>query len=157
MAKQVFKAKTVWKILWSDYVSNTYLYGSEIKVHAADDFEFKNELMPPGTVIKQWFSKTKYQTMRIEPALPLIDGEGIYYIKLAADCDTPDGLILKIIYYDKYDTPISDFIVRGGAERFKCPLNTYSYEIQLINAGAKRFHFNYITIAELEHEKKHDK
>lgn len=158
MAKQTYKAKTVWRILWNEYASNTYLNGSVIKIHSADDYEFENDLMPPGAVIKQWFSKTHYNTMRIEPALPLIDGEGMYYLNLSASSeDNNDGLLVRIIYYDRYDNEIRDFIIRGGKSAFRCPLNTYSYEIQLINAGTKHFHFHYITIAELEYEKKHDK
>lgn len=58
-----------WTIYWNEYSSNTYLYGSEISYHAKDDVEFSNELMPPGTVIKQWYSRTYYQLQRIEPAL----------------------------------------------------------------------------------------
>lgn len=152
MAKQVWKTKNVWKVLWNEYVSNTYLYGSAIKMHSPVDVEFENRFMPPGTVVKQWFSKTKYQMMRVEPALPLIDGEGMYFVRLTSTSKNPDGLILKIIFYDKYDAEIKDIIVRGSQSRFQCPLNTYSYEIQLIYGGTKHFHFHFITIAELEYE-----
>ena len=52
-----------WNIHWNEYTKDTYLYGSELVFHAKDDVEFKNELMPPGTVIKSWFSRVNYQLM----------------------------------------------------------------------------------------------
>ena len=98
-----------WKIYWNEYAKDTYIYGSEVSFHAKDDVEFKNMLMPPGTVIKRWFSKTNFQAMGIEPSLPMIDGEGY----------------------------------------FQCPLKSYSYEVQLINAGITDFHFHNFTIKEI--------
>ena len=61
-----------WKIYWNEYIKDTYVYGTELFFHAKDDIEFRNELVPPGTVIKRWYSKVNYQAMRIEPALPKI-------------------------------------------------------------------------------------
>ena len=34
-----------WNIYWNEYVSDTYLYGSEITFHKKDDVEFLNHLM----------------------------------------------------------------------------------------------------------------
>lgn len=138
-----------WKIYWNEYVKDAYLYGSEILFHAKDDVEFKNELMPPGTVIKRWFSKVNYQVTRIEPALPMIDGEGRYHISLDASAEPPDGLIIKVVFYDRYDAEVGSQIIRDGGADFQCPLTTFSYEVQLINAGATLFHFHSIMITEI--------
>ena len=138
-----------WKIYWNEYAKDTYLYGSELAFHAKDDIEFKNELMPPGTVIKRWFSKVNYQMMRIEPALPMIDGEGQYHISLDVSVEPANGLLLKLIFYDRYDVEAGSQIVRDGGADFQCPLKTFSYEVQLINAGAAQFHFHSITITEI--------
>ena len=40
-------------------------------------------------------------------------------------------------------------IIRDGRDDFQCPLKTFSYEVQLINAGVTRFHFHSITITEI--------
>ena len=112
------------------------MYGTEICFHARDDIEFKNELMSPGTVIKRWFSKVNYQMARIEPALPMIDGEGRYHISLEASAEPADGLLLKLIFYDRYDSEAGFQIIRDGRDDFQCPLKTFSYEVQLISAGA---------------------
>ena len=46
-----------WKVVWNEGTFGTYLYGSKIWFHSREDIEFENELMPPGTVIKEWYSK----------------------------------------------------------------------------------------------------
>ena len=44
-----------WKVYWGEYSANTYLYGSEINYLGKDDVEFRNRLMPPGTILKEWY------------------------------------------------------------------------------------------------------
>ena len=78
-----------WAIYWNEYSSDTYLYGSKLSFNKRDDVEFENLLMPPGTIIKQWYSKTNFQMQKIEPSLPMIDGESSYRIIL--NVDIPDG------------------------------------------------------------------
>ena len=46
-----------WKVVWNEETFGTYLYGSKIWFHSREDIEFENELMPPGTIIKEWYSK----------------------------------------------------------------------------------------------------
>lgn len=142
-----------WKILWYDHTSDTYLYGSEIRFLEPDDVSFKNQLMPPGTVIKTWYSRTNYQAQRIEPVLPLIDGEGHYHISMDADCDVPEGLLLRLSFLGKDGTQAGSFVLKGKESDFSCPLKTYSYEAQLICAGAHTFHFHSFTISEILYEK----
>ena len=144
--------KQSWKIYWNEYASNSYLYGTELFFHAKNDIEFRNELMPPGTVIKRWFSKTNYQAMRIEPTLPMIDGEGHYHIRLDVSAEPPDGLILMLVFYDRYDKEAGIQIIRDSEADFQCPLKTFSYEVQLINSGATQFHFHSIEITEISDE-----
>ena len=69
-----------WTVYWEEYASDAYLYGSSISFHAHDDVEFANELMPAGTVIKTWHSMVNFQERRVEPTLPIIDGEGSYHV-----------------------------------------------------------------------------
>lgn len=143
---------TSWKIYWNEYTTGAYLYGSEIYFHTKEDVEYKNELIQPGAVIKCWHSKVNYQSMRVEPALPMIDGEGRYHISLEASVEPADGLLLKLIFYDRYDTEVGIQIVRDGSVKFQCPLSTFSYQVQLIDAGATQFHFHSITITEISDE-----
>lgn len=139
-------AGRTWKIYWNEYAKDTYLHGTRLLFHAKDDVEFSNGLMPPGTVVKRWYSKTNYQSMQVEPSLPMIDGEGSYHIRL--DVEPPGGLLLKLVFYDRYDQEAGLKIVRDAEADFQCPLKTFSYEVQLVNAGAARFHFHSIRITE---------
>lgn len=141
-----------WKIYWSEYSSDTYLYGSEIWYHGLDNVEFENLLMPPGTVIKQWHSRTNYQAQRIEPALPMIDGENEYQMRVDIDCQEEEEWIVRLLFYDKYDAEAGSVTIRESETRFQCPLRTYSYRMQLINGGMTRFRFHFIEIEEVEPE-----
>lgn len=141
-----------WKIYWNEYSSDTYLYGSKVIYHKTDDVEFSSELMPSGTVIKQWYSKTNYQSQRIEPALPIIDGEGMYQIEVDIECDEGEAWQVRLVFYDKYDAEAGFVSIRDEITDFQCPLNTYSYRMQLINGGMTHFHFHSIVIREIEDE-----
>ena len=114
--------------------------------------EFKNVLMAPGTVIKHWFSKTNYQMQRIEPALPMIDGEGRYQLTVHIDCPEDETWLIQLIFYDKYEVEAGRISVRDEVSYFQCPLRTYSYRMQLMNGGLTRFHFHDIEIQEVEYE-----
>lgn len=141
-----------WNVYWNEYASDTYLYGSKIQFHQKDDIEFENHLMPPGTVIKQWTSKTNYQRDRIEPSLPLIDGEGRYRIAAAVDTLEGEHIMLRIVFYDRYENEVGNIALWDKETYFKCPITTYSYSIQLLNAGVTRFHFHSIGIWEVTDE-----
>lgn len=140
-----------WMVYWSEYASDTYLYGSKITFHKKDDVEFENLLMPPGTIIKQWYSKTNFQIQKIEPTLPIIDGEGEYQITI--NIDTPEGesCIGRLVYYDRYGVEAGTLTLRDKETIFRCPLKTYSYRLQLINSGVTKFHFHSVVIQEVIH------
>jgi accessory Sec system protein Asp3 len=141
-----------WTILWNEYSADTYLYGSQVVYHSRDDVEFTNHLMPPGTVIKQWYSKVNYQLQRIEPALPMIDGESRYRILVDIDSPRPAGCLVRLVFFDRYEVEAGSVTVRGRGMEFKCPLKTYSYRMQLINGGVEQFHFHKIVIQEVLNE-----
>lgn len=141
-----------WTIFWNEYAEDTYLYGSKIVFHKKDDVEFENRLMPPGTIIKQWYSKTNFQAQKIEPTLPIIDGEGEYQITLNIDSTSDTGACLgRLVYYDRYGVEAGNFTLRDKETIFRCPLKTYSYCLQLINGGVTKFHFHSIVIQEIIH------
>ena len=109
-------------------------------------------LMAPGTVIKQWYSKTYYQMQRIEPALPMIDGEGRYRITVHIDCPEDETWLIQLIFCDRYDAEAGRISIRDEISYFQCPLKTYSYRMQLMNGGMTRFRFHDIEIQEVEYE-----
>ncbi len=139
-----------WTIYWNEYSADTYLYGSEIEYKARNNVHFKNTLMPPGTVIKEWYSLTNYQAQRIEPTLPIIDGESRYRIKVNVETPDGSGCLIRLVFLDRYEREAGDFTIRGESAEFSCPLKTYSYRMQLINAGMKEFTFHSVIIEEIE-------
>lgn len=141
-----------WTVFWNEYASDTYLYGSQIIFHKKDDVEFRNMLMPPGTIIKQWYSKTNFQIQRIEPTLPIIDGEGEYQIVLNIDTEENETCLGRLVFYDKYEVEAGSVTLRDKVTNFRCPLKTYSYRLQLINGGVTKLHFHSIVIREIINE-----
>lgn len=137
-----------WKVYWTEYASDVYLYGTELSFHAKEDVEFHNALMPPGTVIKTWHSMVNYQAGRIEPALPIIDGEGRYHVSLDIDCDVPEGIFLQFVFFGKNGEEAGSLIMKEPEMDLQCSLKTYSYDAQLVCAGAHAFHFHSFTIRE---------
>lgn len=141
-----------WKILWNEYTFDTYLYGSRIIFHNKEDVEFINGMMPPGKVIKTWYSQVNFQARRAEPTLPMIDGESRYHIKVDFGQEENPGILFRITFFDRYENEIENLILRGQEMDFRCSLKTYSYTIQLVNAGASQFHFHSFTLTEYANE-----
>lgn len=141
-----------WTIYWNEYSSDTYLYGSQITYHSKDDVEFTNELMPPGTIIKKWYSKTNYHINRIEPSLPMIDGENEYQIAVNIDCEDRAKCLIRLVFYDRFEVEVGSITIRDKITDFKCPIKTYSYSMQLINGGVKSFHFHSVIMREIINE-----
>lgn len=143
-----------WVIRWRDFLSDTYAYGSKIEFKDDLSVVYSNRLMPPGTVIHRWHSKTNFQAQRIEPTLPLIDGECAYAISSDIAYNSPDSkeLMLRIVFYDRYDVEAESMIVRGGGTVFKPSIKTYSYCIELINGGNADFTFKSLVLREISKE-----
>ena len=141
-----------WVIYWNEYSADTYLYGSKIIYHKKDDVEFHNRLMPPGTIMKQWYSKTNFQMQKIEPALPIIDGESEYQITINIDTEEQENCLVRLVFYDRYEMEAGIITLRDRVTTFKCPLKTYSYRLQLINGGVTKLHFHSIIIQEISNE-----
>ena len=140
-----------WTIYWNEYSADTYLYGSEIQYHKKDDVQFRNLLMPPGTVIKQWYSRTNFQAQKIEPALPMIDGERSYRITVKIDTFSRENWLVRLVFYDRNEEEAGSLVLRDSVTQFRCPLKTYSYAMQLINGGVTEFRYHFIIIQELEY------
>ena len=139
-----------WTVYWRNEANEAYLYGSKIKFIQKDEVEFMNDLIPPGAVIKTWHSLTRFQRDMVEPTLPMIDGEREYRVRLHADMDMKDGLLLKFLFYQKNGELEGETILRGEDMTFRCPIRTFYYEVQLICAGSHKFCFHSFSLEELE-------
>lgn len=117
-----------WQVRWKEFLSDSYVYGSKIEFNEDGSVSYKNRLMPPGTVIHTWYSMTNFQGNRIEPSLPLIDGERAYSIAVNIDYHNSESeaLMLRIIFFDRYDVQAQSIIVRDKKAFFKPSIRTYS-------------------------------
>ena len=152
MAEELIRDRRMeesWVIYWRDWTADTYLYGSKIQFHKKDEIEFWNEMMAPGIIIKQWYSKTNYQANKIEPTLPLIDGENRYQLVVNIDCEEKEHFLIRLVFYDKYDKEVGFVNIRDQVTDFKCPIQTYSYKMQLINSGMTHFYFHYVVLRDI--------
>lgn len=143
-----------WQVRWKEFLSDSYVYGSKIEFNEDGSVSYKNRLMPPGTVIHTWYSMTNFQGNRIEPSLPLIDGERAYSIAVNIDYHNSESeaLMLRIIFFDRYDAQAQSIIVRDKKAFFKPSIRTYSYRIELINGGNADFTFKSLVIKEVSEE-----
>ncbi len=140
-----------WNIYWNDYAFESYLYGSKIEFENKDVI-FSNALMSPGSVIKTWYSKTNFQEKRMEPSLPMIDGENRYNLSRDIDCANKNDIIMRIVFFDRYENILDSLIIREDSANFNCPIKTYSYQIELINGGKCDFVFHKLVLKEYENE-----
>ena len=71
--------------------------------------------------------------------------------EITARIDYPQGgrCILRLVFLDKYEEEAGTFLVREDHARFRCPLKTYSYRMELMNAGTSAFRFHSVTIQEV--------
>ncbi len=141
-----------WKIYWNKETSNAYMYGSHIEYAAKDEVIFENPFLPPGTVIYEWYSKTDYSTQKMEPSLPMIDGESKYRIKIHMESEGMGEAMIRLVFYDRYEREAGVLNLTEKEADFKCPLKTFSYRMQLINGGVKKIHFHNVVIQEITDE-----
>lgn len=138
-----------WKIYWREYCSQTYLYGSEVIFHRQDDVEFQNRLMPLGTVINEWFSKTDFQGQHVEPALPILDGTCHYHVSIHMDVPEGEHCPVRLLFYDRSGGEAGRLDIQDKEADFQCPPTTYYYKMQLVNGGVTHFHFHSVVIQEI--------
>lgn len=141
-----------WGIRWKNDVADTYMFGSKIEFDGSGQVHFENPLMPPGTIIKTWYSMTDYAKHGIEPTLPIIDGESSYRIVIDIDVPEEEQYLVRLVFLDKYENEAGAENIFEKEAFFRCPLKTYSYKMQLINGGMTEFKFRSIIIQEVIHE-----
>ena len=98
---------------------------------------------------KKWKKIKNFQEDKIEPALPIIDGEGDYELIANIEVDKVYSIIIQLVFFNRYGDEVGSEIISDLRGQFRCPLSTYSYELQLINGGVTEFVFHSIVIKEV--------
>jgi accessory secretory protein Asp3 len=87
---------------------------------------------------------------RVEPSLPIIDGEKSVRVRVNIDSDVEGGVLLRFLFFQRNGKLEGSEIIRGDEAVILCPIRTYYYHVQLIAGGSHKIHFHDFTIEELE-------
>lgn len=137
-----------YKIKWRNNQQSTYLYGSVIQFHH-QRVNFSNALMPPGTMIYEWKSRTNYQVDRMEPSLPLlVQGKG-YLLELILTEVRGNQPYVQILFYNRLNHLVDSLTMKESSLTFIYPREAYYYYIQLINASGEGFVFDHLLLSQL--------
>lgn len=142
--------RLIYLVFWDDSAADTYLYGSRMVIHENRLVEFENSRMPSGTVIRQWHSQPDYQAKRLMMQLPVLEEGKNYWIRMFAGCRPEGGVLLRFQFYDRQKHLISFCAMEEKEGVISCPEGTYSYELQLVQAGSASVWFHHIEIYPME-------
>ncbi len=135
-------------VIWDEYAMGSYLYGTELDVTNPYKVKFHNTLIPSGTVIKEWSSKTSYWGQRIEPQLPLVFEGKTYYVKFNCKTVPERKVFLRINFYDRQGNIVEFKMMNEKNGSFTVPKKTVAYDMQLIQAGAESLTFKSIQFSD---------
>ena len=136
----------IYSIRWDNLACDTYLYGSSIVFGSGGTVKFSNLIMPPGQVIRKWQSDVNYQVAKHEPQLPVLEEGEEYEIRSYVRYKPEGSVKLRFKFYDRQGEDAGKVIIDGITDEFVCPDGASSYELELINAGAKELVFHHIEI-----------
>ncbi|SYW08400.1 accessory Sec system protein Asp3 [Oenococcus oeni] len=136
-------------IFWENGTSSDYLYGSSIDFSSLNNVVFENSLMPSSVIIHSWNSLVDYQGNRVSTNLPLLEKSGIYQIEIDLNSFPEQSVYTQISFYDIAKTRIKTINIKESRCTFIYPKNSFSYRIDLINAGLHHFVFHEIRLREI--------
>ncbi len=136
-------------IFWKNGTSSDYLYGSSIDFSSLNRVVFVNSLMPSSMIIHSWNSLVDYQANRVSADLPLLEKSGVYKIEIDLKSFPEKSVYTQISFYDIAKIKIKTINIKGSSDTFFYPKNSFSYRIDLINAGLHRFIFHEIRLRKI--------
>lgn len=136
----------IFSIRWDNLAKDTYLYGSNIVFGPDGIVRLSNLLMPPGQVIRKWYSDVNYQATRHEPQLPVLEEGETYEIRSYALYKPEGSVKLRISFFDRQGEAAGTVIIHEMVDEFICPNGAYHYELELINAGTEELLFHHLEI-----------
>lgn len=138
-------------IYWDNGGKDSYLHGSYITFKGKRVL-FENRLLPSGNAIKTWHSQTNFQAHRVNPGLPLLQRGQVYYLTFKGKAVPEESIYLKVTFFNRFNEVLSFVILKDGDNRFTYPLDAYTYQVELMNAGNQRLLFEALLLASEEVE-----
>ncbi|EOH91912.1 accessory Sec system protein Asp3 [Enterococcus pallens] len=140
--------KNFYMIKWGADFNDNYNYGADIRFVESDYVRFSSPLMPSGTAIKTWHSRTEYHESRKSPMLPLLENGQAYEIQVNAEFDNEDAVQIEIEFFDINNDVIDKLYFQNLKGHFTYPDNAMSYKVQLVNKKHQYMLFKYLTISD---------
>lgn len=140
--------KNFYMIKWGADFNDNYNYGADIRFVELDYVRFSSPLMPSGTPIKTWHSRTEYHESRKSPMLPLLENGQTYEIQVKAEFDNDDAVQVEIEFFDINNDVIDKLYFQELGGAFTYPDDAMSYKVQLVNKKHQYMLFKYLTIAD---------
>lgn len=144
----------IYLVYWDSFAQDTYLYGSTVYFEENRYVHYENEMMPPGTVIKKWYSEVNYQAKRVEPQLPVLEVGETYEFRSFLNVTPDKGVKLRVRFYNQQNEEMGVQILEEKVEKVFVPPRTYRYELELIHTGARKMDFHHIEIQKSTEAKK---
>ncbi|MCI2944490.1 accessory Sec system protein Asp3 [Staphylococcus haemolyticus] len=141
-------------IMWKKIHKSTFMYGTRLKFNNKS-VKIDNSLLPSGMVIHKWYMLSSYSTNRQVPSLPILKKGSKYRIKFEYNVTPEKSVYFKINLYKKNGEKIKSIIIENDNIEFEYPLNAYSYNIELMNAGFQSLQFRRIIIEDKHIESNH--
>ncbi|MGG5318302.1 accessory Sec system protein Asp3 [Enterococcus sp. AZ072] len=140
--------KNFYMVKWGADFNDNYNYGTDIRFVALDYVHFSSPLMPSGTPIKTWYSRTEYHVSRKSPMLPLLENGKSYDIQVNAEFDNKEAVQVEIEFFDINNDVINKIYFQNLNGQFTYPDNAMSYKVQLVNKKHQYMLFKYLTISD---------
>ncbi|PNZ82145.1 accessory Sec system protein Asp3 [Staphylococcus microti] len=135
-------------IRWTQVTDDTFMYGTRLKFHRDGSVVFENALMPSSIVIHEWKMMTHFVADKTIPQLPILKHGQSYRFVLDYDVEPAEGVYFKVVFKKSNGTEIDAVIIREREAVITYPADAFSYELQMLNAAAKRVKFRAINIIE---------
>ncbi|MEJ7509047.1 accessory secretory protein Asp3 [Staphylococcus simulans] len=132
-------------IKWNKINKRTFMYGT--KIIFKDQYTLvNNPLMPSGIVITDWKMLSKYNEDRHVPSLPMLSKCKRYKLIFDYEVKPLNSIYFKITLYNRNDEILSERIVETKSCILTYTNDSYSYKLEMINAGLQELIFKKIII-----------
>lgn len=135
-------------VKWGNHFNDNFNYGADILFRQHGAVSYESPLMPAGTVIKTWKSKTNFSDDRQTPFLPLLLNGKKYHLLVDVLLVKRNSLQIKITFVDSEDQTIEELYLQDLNGSFIYPLKATNYMIQLVNKNISQLVFFNLFILE---------
>ncbi|EFR44397.1 accessory Sec system protein Asp3 [Streptococcus pseudoporcinus] len=136
----------VFLINWGLLHQGTYMYGVDLSYLRDGRISYRQDYLPIGTVIHSWYSQTNFQANRDVPRLPILKRGIDYRLKLNIETNKGHVPYLRLTFFNRRKEIVAYKIIKEDSADFSLPEETFSYQIDLINAGCQDFIFDSILL-----------